>query len=155
MKDYRETEDANARSGAGRLDPPSGSFSFEVHEAMGVMMGERASTRPKCVMGSGIPVSLDGDHRTQKLYADAEAKPTPSTMPEAFSPPEWPAASMSRRPPSSRPQNSRKRVHSPPQEDSEDDDDEGDSEDPLWEDPVSRSSSPIGRTLMLPLLATV
>ena len=62
LKDYRETEDANARSGAGRVDPPSGSFGFEVHEAMGVMMGERASTRPKCVMGSGIPVSLDGDH---------------------------------------------------------------------------------------------
>lgn len=54
-------QDANVKSGAGRTDPLGVAFGIEVHEAMECIVGDRAFTRPRVLVGSDLPVPVGND----------------------------------------------------------------------------------------------
>ena len=118
LKDFRQVEDANNRSGAAPMEPPGGSFGLEVHQMMEEIVGEKASSRPALLVGSGLPqasprsaaarpvsvrkaeVSLAGLSLAKNSEAAWRAESPSMAMSgqERFKPPPWSKASSTSTP---------------------------------------------------------
>ena len=118
LKDFRQVEDANNRSGAAPMEPPGESFGLEVHQMMEEIVGEKASSRPALLVGSGLPqasprsaaarpvsvrkaeVSLAGLSLAKNSEAAWRAESPSMAMSgqERFKPPPWSKASSTSTP---------------------------------------------------------